>query len=79
MREEDTLRWKIAHGWWHVRVYWPAVVRHWWHWKLPRWVCYRVPRKVVYFAFIRVYAILGQGPGPDVIDAMNRWEAGEGR
>ena len=33
-----------------------AQMRAWWHERLPFWVARHLPRKVAYFAFIRVHA-----------------------
>ena len=45
--------------------------------QIARWVAYRLPRKVAYFAFIRVWSA-GAGhfaPAADVVRVCSNWEA----
>ena len=42
--------------------------------KLAWWVACRIPRKVEYLAFIRVYAAGVDAPGPEFQQVCNHWE-----
>lgn len=54
--------------------------RSWWYWwrteGWPMFVVWKIltPR-LCYWAFIRVYALGGQGPGPEFKEVCDRWEA----
>jgi hypothetical protein len=43
------------------------------------WVAWRLPRRIALWAFIRVYALDGQAPGPEYTRIYNAWEAQERR
>ena len=42
--------------------------------KFAWWFAYKLPRKVAYLAFIRVYAASGDAPGPEFARACDKWE-----
>lgn len=50
----------------------------WWVWfwteGFPTWVVWRLPPRMVYWAFIRCYAADGQGPGPEFERVARFWE-----
>jgi hypothetical protein len=57
-------------------------VPHWWRiaaWlrqrpeRLAWWVAWQLPRRVALFAFVRVYAVLGEC-GPDYARVYDAWE-----
>lgn len=50
----------------------------WWDWvkeATPRQLAFWLPRKVAYWAFIRVYGLSGNGPGEDFARICRLWEA----
>lgn len=50
----------------------------WWYWvreSTPMWVAWMLPRKVALWAFIRVYAASGDGPGDEYKRAYDFWES----
>lgn len=51
--------------------------RDWWHWfkeQVPMKLAFCLPRRVAYWAFIRVYARDGNAPGPEFKRVCDRWE-----
>jgi hypothetical protein len=42
---------------------------------LPVWIVWRLPARIVYWAFIRCYAADGQAPGPEYERVAKWWEA----
>lgn len=55
-------------------------VRDWWQWVrregLPLWIAFRLPRRVVYWAYIRVSASATDSPGTEFDLACKAWERG---
>lgn len=53
--------------------------RAWWYWfrteGFPMWFAWRLPPRLAYWVFIRVYALDGQGPGEDFKRVCDAWEA----
>ena len=43
--------------------------------KLLLWFVWKLPRKVAYWAFVRVACDNGEAPDPAIIACMKRWEA----
>lgn len=39
------------------------------------WVVWRLPPRLVYWAFIRAYALDGHAPGPEYERVANYWES----
>lgn len=70
---EESLRWWLGYRYWVLTVWYPGRFR--WHLSetLPRWVAMRLPAKVAYLAFIRVYAVIGR-VGPDFDEVCREWE-----
>ena len=53
----------------------------WWRWvkeSAPMWAAFWLPRRVALWAFIRVYAADGEGPGPEYSRVYDAWESGRG-
>lgn len=67
-----------GYRWWILTWLWPHQARYWFRERLPFRLAWWLPRKVAYFAFIRVYAVLGEC-GDEYIAACRAWEAGQGR
>ena len=62
------------------RLWWfRASILRWWTDTLPMKCAWLLPRRVALWAFIRVYACTGDGPGPDYSRAYDAWEKGAGR
>ncbi len=48
----------------------------WWYWfkeQVPMQLAWWLPKKVAYWAFIRVYAKSGNGPGPEFKQICDEW------
>ena len=65
-----------------MNYYWYQL-REWWHTKLPQWAAHKLPRRIAFFAYVRVHAHATQSPGltdrtPYEIDwheAMEAWDS----
>jgi hypothetical protein len=53
--------------------------RDWWYWfrmeGFPFWVARHLPKRVLLWAFIHVYAKDGQSPGPEYCRVYDHWES----
>ncbi len=66
---ERTFAWYHAgYQWFRLRLWWHALPERW-AWRL----AYLLPRRMAYFAFIRVYACIGDC-GPDFARVCDEWE-----
>ena len=63
--------WRIWTRGWGPRDWWAYVRRE----GFAFWLACHLPRKVAYWAFIRVVASTGDGPGPDFDRIAKHWEA----
>jgi hypothetical protein len=50
-----------------------------WYRDIPMKIAWLLPRSVALWAFIRVYACDGNGPGPEYSQKYQAWERGAGR
>jgi len=71
---EDIRRWSLRYRWWVLRLWLHGLPdRLCWH------LAYWLPRRVALFAFVRVYASTGDGPGPEYERIYRTWTMGRGR
>lgn len=73
MPDDGSWRWWLGYRWWVLTVMTPARVRWYFSETVPRLVAMRLPKRVAYWAFIRVYAVLGDC-GPEFQRVCNEWE-----
>lgn len=60
------------------RIWWRLDLRYRIHWsseKMLMWFVWKLPRKLVYWSFIRVACQNGNAPDPAIIACMKRWES----
>ena len=67
--------WQIWTKGWGPRAWWYGFI----HEKLPMAFAWALPRAIAYWAFIRVYAADGEGPGTEFDRVCKAWENGKGR
>lgn len=52
----------------------------WWYWwtreGLPVWIVWRLPRRLVYWSYIRMHTECNDSAGAEVIATMQAWELG---
>jgi hypothetical protein len=62
-------------GWLSFQWWWVGMrVRYFWRESLPWAIAMRLPRRVALFAFVRVYAVIGEC-GPDYKRVYDAWES----
>lgn len=66
--------WRLWTKGWGPRAWWSWVVE-----QVPMRLAWLLPRRVALWAFIRVYACDGHGPGEEYRRVCDAWERGEGR
>ena len=62
-----------------IRFDWPIYRVRRWFTDIPMKLAWMLPRKVALWAFIRVYACDGDGPGPEYSQKYDAWERGLGK